>query len=67
MLGLTFGVAVLVGATLSLSSTAVVAEWHQQNCPIGQTANAILIFQDVAANFCLSSWAPSAPGRRCCP
>lgn len=49
--------AVLVGATLALSSTAVVAgliaERHQQNCPVGLTATAILIFQDVAAVFLL--------------
>jgi CPA2 family monovalent cation:H+ antiporter-2 len=36
-----------------MSSTAVVArliaERHQQSCPVGQTATAILIFQDVAA------------------
>lgn len=42
----------LLGATLSLSSTAVVsqliAERHQQNCPVGLTATAILVFQDVA-------------------
>jgi Kef-type K+ transport system membrane component KefB len=49
--------AFLVGATLALSSTAVVArliaERHQQNCPVGLTATAILIFQDVAAIFLL--------------
>ena len=43
--------------TLALSSTAVVAglisERHQQNCPVGLTATAILIFQDVAAIFLL--------------
>jgi CPA2 family monovalent cation:H+ antiporter-2 len=47
----------LVGVTLALSSTAVVAglisERHQQNCPVGLTATAILIFQDVAAIFLL--------------
>ena len=47
----------MVGATLALSSTAVVAgliaERHQQNCPVGLTATAILIFQDVAAIFLL--------------
>ena len=47
----------LVGATLALSSTAVVAriiaERHQQNCPVGLTATAILVFQDVAAIFLL--------------
>ncbi|MBV9653737.1 MAG: cation:proton antiporter [Acetobacteraceae bacterium] len=49
--------ALLIGATLALSSTAVVArliaERHQQNCPVGLTATAILIFQDVAAIFLL--------------
>jgi K+:H+ antiporter len=48
--------AFLVGATLALSSTAVVArlirERDQQNCPVGLTAT-ILIFQDVAAIFLL--------------
>ena len=55
--GLSPGVAFLVSATLALSSTAVVAgliaERHQQNCPVGLTATAILIFQDVAAIFLL--------------
>ncbi len=49
--------AFIVGATLALSSTAVVvgliAERQQQNCPVGLTATAILIFQDVAAIFLL--------------
>jgi CPA2 family monovalent cation:H+ antiporter-2 len=49
--------AILLGATLALSSTAVVArliaERGQQNCPVGLTATAILIFQDVAAIFLL--------------
>ncbi len=49
--------ALLLGAVLALSSTAVVApviaERHQQNCPVGLTATAILIFQDVAAIFLL--------------
>jgi CPA2 family monovalent cation:H+ antiporter-2 len=55
--GLSPGVAFLVSATLALSSTAVVAgliaERHQQNCPVGLTATAILIFQDVAALYLL--------------
>src|SRR5690606_41784404 len=42
----------LLGGALALSSTAVVArliaDRRQQNCPVGQTATAILIFQDVA-------------------
>jgi CPA2 family monovalent cation:H+ antiporter-2 len=49
--------AMLTGAILALSSTAVVArlvaERHQQNCPVGLTATAILIFQDVAGIFLL--------------
>jgi CPA2 family monovalent cation:H+ antiporter-2 len=44
--------ALLLGTVLALSSTAVVArliaDRSQQNCPVGQTATAILIFQDVA-------------------
>ncbi len=55
--GLPPGAAFLVGATLALSSTAVVArliaERHQQTCPVGLTATAILVFQDVAAIFLL--------------
>ncbi|MBC7801152.1 MAG: cation:proton antiporter, partial [Gemmatimonadaceae bacterium] len=55
--GMLPGPALLVGATLALSSTAVVArliaERHQQSCPVGLTATAILVFQDVAAIFLL--------------
>ena len=55
--GLSPGAAAFTGATLALSSTAVVArllaERHQENCPVGLTATAILIFQDVAAIFLL--------------
>ena len=55
--GLPPATAFLIGATLALSSTAVVAgiiaERHQQNCPVGLTATAILVFQDVAAIFLL--------------
>jgi CPA2 family monovalent cation:H+ antiporter-2 len=62
--------AFLVGATLALSSTAVVArlirERHQQNCPVGLTATAILIFQGVAAIFLLIVAAHSAVDRRSC-
>ena len=47
----------IVGATLALSSTAIVvgviAERRQQNCPVALTATAILIFQDIAAIFLL--------------
>ncbi|HQT90084.1 MAG TPA: cation:proton antiporter [Acidiphilium sp.] len=45
--------AYLLGVLLAMSSTAVVAQFiiegHQQNCPVGLTATAILIFQDLAA------------------
>jgi CPA2 family monovalent cation:H+ antiporter-2 len=50
-------IGLLVGATLALSSTAIVvgviAERRQQNCPVALTATAILIFQDIAAIFLL--------------
>jgi monovalent cation:H+ antiporter-2, CPA2 family len=53
LFGLAIGPALLIGAVLALSSTAVVerviAERHQLTCPVGQTAVAILVFQDVAA------------------
>ena len=56
-LGMSLPAAVITGAILALSSTAVVArlvaERHQQNCPVGLTATAILIFQDVAGIFLL--------------
>lgn len=55
--GIAAGPAVLVGATLALSSTAVVAQLiaarHQQGCPVGLTATSILIFQDIVAIFIL--------------
>jgi CPA2 family monovalent cation:H+ antiporter-2 len=53
LFGLSVPASALVGATLALSSTAVVDrlihERHQRSCPVGLTAIAILIFQDVAA------------------
>ena len=56
-LGLPVGAAFFVGATLALSSTAVVArviaERRQQSCPVGMTATGILVFQDLAAIFLL--------------
>ena len=49
--------AIVIGATLALSSTAVavqtLAERGLQNCPIGVTATAVLIFQDICAIFLL--------------
>jgi CPA2 family monovalent cation:H+ antiporter-2 len=51
-LGMSWTGGILLGGALALSSTAVVArliaDRRQQNCPVGQTATAILIFQDVA-------------------
>jgi CPA2 family monovalent cation:H+ antiporter-2 len=56
-LGFNFIFTVLIGATLALSSTAVavqtLAERGQQRCPIGVTATAVLIFQDICAIFLL--------------
>lgn len=64
--------AVILGGALALSSTAVVvhtlAERGQQNCPIGVTGTAVLIFQDVCAIFLLilaaslQTGSPSAAG-----
>src|SRR5918996_2334254 len=55
--GLDLGHALVAGATLALSSTAVVvqtlAERRQESCPVGLTATAVLIFQDVCAIFLL--------------
>jgi monovalent cation:proton antiporter-2 (CPA2) family protein len=49
--------AVILGGALALSSTAVVvqtiAERGQQNCPVGLTGLAVLIFQDIFAIFLL--------------
>ena len=56
-LGLTPVAALVIGITLALSSTAIVAgviaDRRQQNCPVALTAISILIFQDVAAIFLL--------------
>ncbi len=55
--GYELSIALVVGATLALSSTAVVvqtlAERRQQRCPVGVTATAVLIFQDICAIFLL--------------
>ncbi|MCG6885943.1 MAG: cation:proton antiporter [Proteobacteria bacterium] len=49
--------AVILGGALALSSTAVVvhtlADRVQQNCPVGLTGTAVLIFQDICAIFLL--------------
>ena len=53
--GLAAPIAILLGLTLALSSTAVVVqiveEYGQKNCPIGASATAVLIFQDICAIF----------------
>jgi monovalent cation:proton antiporter-2 (CPA2) family protein len=50
-------VAIIIGATLALSSTAVAVqtlnERGQQHCPVGTTATAVLVFQDICAIFLL--------------
>lgn len=55
--GLSADLALLVGLALSLSSTAVVmqvvADLKQTESPVGKTAKAVLIFQDIAAIFLL--------------
>ena len=61
--------AIILGGTLALSSTAVVvqtlAERGQQNCPVGLTGTAVLIFQDICAIFLLILRSRSkAPARR---
>lgn len=49
--------AMILGGALALSSTAVVvptlADRRQQNCPVGLTGTAVLIFQDICAIFLL--------------
>lgn len=53
LLGLPTAFAVIAGFGLGLSSTAVVIgvirERDQEDCPVGRAAQAILIFQDIAA------------------
>jgi len=55
--GIESEIAVILGVALALSSTAVVvqtlAEREQQNCPVGVTGTAVLIFQDICAIFLL--------------
>lgn len=62
MLGIAFGfpapVAALVGLSLALSSTAVVArilaDRNLPDCPMGRSATAVLVAQDVIAIFLLT-------------
>jgi len=71
LLGVSATGALTLGATLALSSTAVVArliaDRHQENCPVGQTATAILIFQDVAGILLLVVVNASAGGAALLP
>jgi CPA2 family monovalent cation:H+ antiporter-2 len=57
LFGLPPSTALIIGAALALSSTAVVvqtlAERGQQSCPVGISATAILVFQDICAIFLL--------------
>lgn len=57
LLGFTKSQALLIGLTLSLSSTVAVerliAERHQVNCPVGVAASSVLVFQDLAGMFLL--------------
>ncbi len=56
-MGLSTDFAIIIGATLALSSTAVAAQIlsdNQQNqCPVAVSATAVLIFQDICAIFLL--------------
>ena len=62
MIGVAFGfpwpVAVLVGVSLALSSTAVVArllaDRNQPGCPMARSATAVLVAQDIVAIFLLT-------------
>lgn len=62
LVGMAFGfpwpIALLVGASLALSSTAVVArilaDRNQPSCPMGRTATAVLVAQDIVAIFLLT-------------
>lgn len=57
LLGFTRSQGLLIGLTLSLSSTVAVerliTERHQVNCPVGVAASSVLVFQDFAGMFVL--------------
>ncbi len=57
LLGLSWPVAIAIGASLGLSSTAVVArilaERNLNSCPLGRSITHVLIFQDIVAIFLL--------------
>jgi CPA2 family monovalent cation:H+ antiporter-2 len=65
-LGFAVEYALIVGGALALSSTAVViqtlSERNQRNCPVGLTATAVLIFQDLFAIFLLIFAVSLEPG-----
>jgi len=56
-IGLPVDYSIIIGATLALSSTAVVAQIladnQQNNCPVAVSTTAVLIFQDICAIFLL--------------
>lgn len=56
-MGMEFDFAIVIGAALALSSTAVamqiVADNNQKNCPVAVSTTAVLIFQDICAIFLL--------------
>ena len=58
-LGFPWPVAALVGVSLALSSTAVVArilsDRNQPGCPMGRSATAVLVAQDLVAIFLLAT------------
>ncbi|MBU2605743.1 MAG: cation:proton antiporter [Alphaproteobacteria bacterium] len=55
MIGVDWPIAIAIGLSLGLSSTAVVAriltEREQNSCPIGRATTHVLIFQDIVAIF----------------
>ncbi len=57
-LGFSIPVAIIVGVSLALSSTAVVArileDRKQPGCPMGRSATAVLVAQDIVAIFILT-------------
>ncbi|MEM0985930.1 MAG: cation:proton antiporter [Pseudomonadota bacterium] len=56
-IGISWPVAIAIGVSLGLSSTAVVArllaERNLNSCPLGRSATHVLIFQDIVAIFLL--------------
>ncbi|WP_296718983.1 cation:proton antiporter [Erythrobacter sp.] len=70
-LGLPTGFAAIAGFSMGLSSTAVVIglirERDQDDCPVGRAAQAILIFQDIAAILLLVAAGALAGGGSLAP